>query len=85
MTNNEYLRAKERGADFILALVSGLEEGEKCEVRLIVNPYNTLNASPVNGMRVSGLLDASAIVLQFEEETIREDFCQVDNELPTIL
>ena len=67
MSNSEYERAKERGRDFILALVSGLEAGQTDEVRLIIDPANCVSTRPVNGIRMFGLLEAPAVVVQFEE------------------
>jgi hypothetical protein len=61
MSNAEYERAKERGMDFILALVSGLEVGQKDEVRLIIDPANRLSFLPINGVRLGGLLEAPCI------------------------
>src|ERR1700738_4322592 len=52
LSNAEYERAKERGMDFILALVSGLETGQKDEVRLIIDPANRLSFLPINGVRL---------------------------------
>lgn len=66
MSNSEYERAKERGRDFILALVSGLESGQTDEVRLIFDPTNWVSTRPVNGIRLVGLLDAPAVVVPFE-------------------
>ena len=66
MSNSEYERAKERGRDFILALVSGLEAGQTDEVRLIFDPTNCASTRPVNGIRLVGLLDAPAVVVPFE-------------------
>jgi hypothetical protein len=65
MTNAEYERAKERGKDFILALVYGLEEGQETEARLIVDPARNVSVSPVNGIRLVGLSDAPAVILHF--------------------
>ena len=65
MANSEYERAKERGSDFILALVSGLEVGHTDEVRLIIDPANCASTRPVNGIRLVGLLNAPAIVVPF--------------------
>jgi len=67
MSNSEYARAKERGKDFILALVSGLEVGQLDEVRLIIDPANCVSTRPVNGIHLVGLLVAPAVVVQFEE------------------
>ena len=65
MSNSEYERANERGRDFILALVSGLEVGQTDEVRLIIDPANCASTRPVNGIRLVGLRDAPAIVVAF--------------------
>jgi hypothetical protein len=65
MTNSEYERAKEKGEDYILALVYGLEEGQRTEARLIFDPANSLTLKPVNGIRLIGLSEATALVLQF--------------------
>jgi hypothetical protein len=67
LSNAEYERAKERGMDFILALVSGLETGQKDEIRLIFDPANRVSVRPVNGARLVGLLDAPCIVINFED------------------
>jgi hypothetical protein len=67
LSNAEYERAKERGMDFILALVSGLETGHKDQVRLIFDPARHASLRPVNGFRLVGLLDAPCIVINFEE------------------
>lgn len=64
-TNAEYQRAKERGSDFILALVSGLEEGQKDEVRLIFDPVNCAGVRPSNGVRLVNLLEAPAVIIHF--------------------
>nr|WP_282098098.1 DUF3883 domain-containing protein [Morganella morganii] len=66
MSNNEYLRAKERGSNFILALVSGLETGQSDEIRLIIDPVNCANVIPTNGVRLGGLLDAPSVIIEFE-------------------
>ena len=67
LPNAEYERAKERGVDFILALVSGLEVGQTDEVRLIFDPANRLSVRPINGARLGGLLDAPCILVRFED------------------
>ena len=66
LSNNEFERAKQRGSDFILALVSGLETGYQDEVRLIFDPANCAGVRPTNGVKLVGLLEAPAIVIQFE-------------------
>ena len=65
MSNAEYQRAKERGTDFILALVSGLEDGYQDEIRLIFDPANRASVRPVNGVKLVALSEAPAIVLRF--------------------
>lgn len=67
LSNTEYERAKQRGSDFILALVSGLEMGQKDEVRLIFDPANCTTVKPTNGVRMGGLLDAPAVIVHFED------------------
>jgi hypothetical protein len=67
MTNAEYERAKEQGRDYILALVYGLEEGERTEARLIIDPIQNLSVRPVAGIRLVGLAQATAVILSFAE------------------
>ena len=75
LSNDEYERAKQCGNDFILALVSGLETGQKDEVRLIFDPANSATVRPTNGVKPVNLLEAPAVVTHFEEEVT------ADNEL----
>ena len=63
----EYELARERGKDFILALVSRLEAEQTDEVRLIIDPASCVSTRPVNGIRLVGLLEAPAVVAQFED------------------
>jgi len=65
MSNAEYERARERGNDFILALVSGLEEGYRDEVRLILDPANRATVRPLNGIKLVALIEAPSIVINF--------------------
>jgi hypothetical protein len=67
LTNAEYERARERGEDYILAVVCGLEEGERTEARLFIDPVRTLSVRPVNGVRLVGFAQATALVLHFNE------------------
>lgn len=67
MSTTEYERAKKEGMGFILALVSGLETGEKLEVRLILDPVSRAPSKPTNGMRFYALNEAPAIVVSFDE------------------
>lgn len=66
LSNNEFERAKQRGSEFILALVSGLESGQKDEVRLIFDPANCAQVRPTNGVRLVSLLEAPAVIIHFE-------------------
>lgn len=65
MSNAEFERAKERGNDFILALVSGLEEGYQDEVRLIFDPANRATVRPLNGVKLVALVEAPSILIPF--------------------
>jgi hypothetical protein len=65
MSNAEYERAKERGNDFILALVSGLEEGYMDEVRLIFDPANRATVRPLNGVKLVALTDVPLVLIPF--------------------
>lgn len=65
MSNAEYERAKERGNDFILALVSGLEEGYQDEVRLIFDPANRATVRPLNGVKLVALTEAPSVLISF--------------------
>lgn len=65
MSNAEYERAKERGSDFILALVSGLEDGYQDEVRLIFDPANRATVRPLNGVKLVALTDAPLVLISF--------------------
>lgn len=65
MSNAEYERAKERGNDFILALVSGLENGYQDEVRLIFDPANRATVRPLNGVKLVALTDAPLVLISF--------------------
>jgi len=69
MSNSEFERAKERALDFILALVSGLEEGQRTEVRLILDPANRATVRPIHGIRLVGLAEAPAVVVRFDDES----------------
>ncbi|MFB9985765.1 protein NO VEIN domain-containing protein [Mesorhizobium kowhaii] len=65
MSNAEYERAKERGNDFILALVSGLEDGYQDEVRLIFDPARRAAVRPLNGVKLVALTEAPLILIPF--------------------
>ena len=65
MSNAEYERAKQRGNDFILALVSGLEDGYQDEVRLIFDPANRATVRPLNGVKLVALAEAPSVLIPF--------------------
>lgn len=67
MTNAEFERARAAGLDFILALVSGLEEGQRTEVRLILDPAHRATVRPIHGVRLIGLADAPAVVVRSDD------------------
>lgn len=67
MSNAEFERARERGNDFILALVSGLEDGYQDEVRLIFDPANRATVRPLNGVKLVALTEAPQILIPFGE------------------
>jgi len=62
LSASEFERAQEQGLNFMLALVSGLEEGYRTEVRLILDPANRTSIRPVGSIRLVGLKDAPAVV-----------------------
>jgi len=68
LRNSEYERARRCGNDYVLALVYGMEEGEKAEVRLIFDPLSHLEARPLNGIRMCGLATAPAVVIEIEDD-----------------
>ncbi|HEX2219635.1 MAG TPA: DUF3883 domain-containing protein, partial [Gemmatimonadales bacterium] len=67
MSASEFERAKERGLDFILALVSGLEEGERTEVKLILDPANRCTVKPIGSVRLVGLADAPGVLVPISD------------------
>ncbi|WP_320275758.1 hypothetical protein [Mesorhizobium captivum] len=65
ISNAEYERAKERGNDFILALVCGLEDGYQDEVRLIFDPAHRATVRPLNGVKLVALTEAPLVLIPF--------------------
>ncbi|ERZ01093.1 hypothetical protein Q022_02235 [Pseudomonas aeruginosa BWHPSA009] len=63
LTEAEFRRAQECKTKFYLVIVSGLEEGFETEMRIYVNPLNTLSWSPKGSISVSGLTKGAALVL----------------------
>ena len=72
LSASEYERAREQGLNFMLALVSGLEEGERTQVRLILDPVNRAAVRAVGSMRLVGLADAPAIVINLNDADAEE-------------
>jgi hypothetical protein len=68
----EFERAQEKGVDFILALVSGLERGLTTEIRLIFDPANRVSLRPTASIRLVGLADAPAVVVRIADEADEE-------------
>ena len=71
LSATEYERAREQGLDFMLALVSGLEEGEQTQVRLILDPANRAAVRAVGSMRLVGLADVPAVVMHLSDVAAR--------------
>lgn len=67
MSPAEYERAKMAGMDYILAIVSGIETGQACQVRLIFDPVRRASHKPTSGVRFHSLNDATAIVITFDD------------------
>jgi hypothetical protein len=65
---SEFERAREKGLDFVLALVSGLERGLTTEIRLIFDPVNRVSLRPTSSVRLVGLADAPAVVIRIADE-----------------
>lgn len=55
LTLNEFLRARDEGADFYLAVVSGLAEGYETVVRLYRNPVARMPWAPPGLVSFGGL------------------------------
>jgi hypothetical protein len=68
LSNAEYQRALEKGQDYILALVHGLERGTQTQIRLIIDPVRRTFVAPVGGVKLSRLADADAIIIRMREE-----------------
>jgi hypothetical protein len=62
-TPAEFERACKEGVNYVLALVSGLEEGRSTEVRLIFDPVNRATVKPSGSVQVVGLAEAPAVVI----------------------
>ena len=67
LSSAEFERAEQKGLDFMLALVSGLEEGETTEIRLILDPVRHTGVRPSGSVRLVGLMEAPAVVLRLTD------------------
>ena len=67
MSATEFERSRERGLDFIIALVSGMEEGEQTEIRLVIDPANRADVRPVGAVRLAGLTQCAAISVKIAD------------------
>jgi hypothetical protein len=61
LSATEFERAKEQGLNFMLALVSGLEDGFTTEVRIILDPANRASIRPVGSVRLVNLMNVAAV------------------------
>lgn len=61
MSATECERSRERGLDFIIALVSGMEEGAQTVIRSVIDPANRADVRPVGTVRLTGLTQCVVI------------------------
>jgi hypothetical protein len=69
LTLAEYTRAVERGAEYLLVLVSGLEEGLETRVKVIFDPVRSATVARSEMVRLTGLASAAGIELAVGDET----------------
>jgi hypothetical protein len=55
LEDSQLERALREGKNFVLAVVGGVEQGEKTVVKLIDNPAEQLNLRPSNKLKLSGV------------------------------
>ncbi len=67
-TEKEFLRAKERKGEFLLVVVSGLEEGFDTEITIYENPLLSLPWTVRGAVSVNGLGGGRALVLRERRE-----------------
>lgn len=67
LTESEFLRAQERKNKFYLVVVSGLEEGFCTQIRLYINPLDTLPWALKGSISLGGLGAGNALI--FSEST----------------
>jgi hypothetical protein len=72
LSATEFERAQEKGIDYVLALVSGLEKGRQTEIRLIFDPANRVSLRPSGSVRLVGLADAPAVVVRLADEAAEQ-------------
>ena len=63
--DSQFKRCHERGNDYILALVWGLEEGHLERVKLIFNPLRCCTMRSVSGIKLGGLREAFGVGIEF--------------------
>lgn len=68
LTLAEYTRAVERGAEYLLVLVSGLEEGFETRVKVIFDPVRSATVARSEMVRLTGLASAAGIELAVGDE-----------------
>lgn len=69
LTLAEFTRAVERGNEYLLVLVSGLEEGFETRVKIIFDPVRNATVSKSELVRLTGLAAAPGIELAVGDET----------------
>ena len=63
--DSQFQRCHERGNDYILALVWGLEVGHLERVKLIFNPLRCCTMRSVSGIKLGGLREAFGVGIEF--------------------
>lgn len=64
---SEFERAQNEGMNFMLALVSGLEEGFETQIRIILDPTRAASVKPLGTVRLSGLQTTHSLVVRWNE------------------
>lgn len=62
---SEFERAQNEGMNFMLALVSGLEEGFETQIRIILDPTRAASVKPLGTVRLSGLQTTHSLVVRW--------------------
>ncbi|MNJ07474.1 hypothetical protein D3C77_15720 [compost metagenome] len=68
LTEAEFRRASECATNFYLVIVSGLEEGFDTELRIFVNPIESLPWKPKGAVSVGGLLKGAKLFLKERQD-----------------